>query len=129
MPLYRAMWQKVLEVIRDFPKPSNLTGARVWFGLENQVAYSFAQTEEMAPFRDLLKRNRQFFWDSNMDALFEKSKVKIVELVEEGFKRFEMGRPTCLATDFSRKNASVTLGRVQIVDLVTGDWCWQGPDF
>ena len=29
--------------------------------------------------------------------------MKIVELVEDGVKRFEMGKPTCLATDFSRK--------------------------
>ena len=42
--------KKMLEAIKDFPKPTNLTGARSWFGLVNQVAYSFAQTEEMAPF-------------------------------------------------------------------------------
>ena len=95
--------KKMLEAIANFPKPVNLTSARAWFGLVNQVAYSFAQTEEMAPFRDLLKRNRQFFWDDNMDKLFEKAKVKIVEQVEEGVKRFQMDRPTCLATDFSRK--------------------------
>ena len=45
----------------------------------NQVAYSFAQTEEMAPFRDLLKRNRQFFWKNNMDTFLERAQVKIVE--------------------------------------------------
>ena len=94
---------KMLEAIANFPKPVNLTSARAWFGLVNQVAYSFAQTEEMAPYRDLLKRNRQFFWDDNMDKLFEKAKVKIVEQVEEGVKRFQMDRLTCLATDFSRK--------------------------
>ena len=94
--------RKMLEAIASFPKPVSLTGARAWFGLVNQVAYSFAQTEEMAPFRDLLKRNRQFYWDENMDTLFERAKVKIVEQVEEGVKRFEMDRPTCLATDFSK---------------------------
>ena len=76
--------RKMLEAIRGFPKPINLTGARAWFGLVNQVAFSFAQTEEMAPFRGLLKRNSQFFWDDNMDYLFEKSKGRVVELVEEG---------------------------------------------
>ena len=35
--------KKMLEAIREFPKPTNLTGARSWFGLVNQVAYSFAQ--------------------------------------------------------------------------------------
>ena len=57
----------------------SLAGARAWFCLVNQVAYSFTQTEQMAPFRDELKRNRQFFWDENMDTLFEQAKVKIVE--------------------------------------------------
>ena len=27
-------------------------GAKAWFGLVNQVAYSFTQTEQMAPFRE-----------------------------------------------------------------------------
>ena len=37
------------------------------------------------------------------DRLFEKYKETIMEKVEDGLKRFEMGRQTCLATDFSRK--------------------------
>ena len=56
-------------------------------------------TEDMAPFCDLLKRNRQFYWDRTMDELFERAKAQIVEKVEEGVKRFEMDRNTCLATD------------------------------
>ena len=34
--------QRMLEAIANFPKPTNLTGARAWFGLVNQVAYSFS---------------------------------------------------------------------------------------
>ena len=113
--------QKMLEAISNFPKPVNLTGARAWFGLANQVAYSFAQTDEMAPFRDLLKRNRQFFWDDNMDTLFEKAKMKIVELVEEGVKRLKMDGPSCLAMDFCcSRSVSVTRRRGQTVGQVTG---------
>ena len=74
----------MLEAIANFPKPTNLTGARSWFGLVNQVAYSFSMTEEMAPFRDLLKRNRQFYWDETMDKLFEKAKLQILEKVVGG---------------------------------------------
>ena len=69
----------MLEAIANFPKPVSVTDAMVWFDLGNQVAYSFAQTEEMAPFRDLLKRNRQFFWKNNMDTFLERAQVKIVE--------------------------------------------------
>ena len=56
----------------------------------------------MAPFRDLLKRNRQFYWDGARDELFERAKAKIVEKVYKGVKRFDMDRATCLSTDFSR---------------------------
>ena len=79
-----------------------MTGSRAWFGLVNQVDYSFAQTEELTLFRDLLKRNRELFWDNNMETLFEWVKVKTVEQVEEGVKRFEMDKSECLATDFCR---------------------------
>ena len=47
--------KRMLEAIRDFPKPTNLTGARAWFGLVNQVAYSFAQTD-MPGYRLLQER-------------------------------------------------------------------------
>ena len=69
----------MLEAIANFPKPVSVTGAMVWFDLGNQVACSFAQTEKMAPFRDLLQRNRQFFWNNNVDTLLERAQVKIVE--------------------------------------------------
>ena len=54
----------------------SLAGTRAWFCLVKQVAYSFTQTEQMAPFRDVLKRNRQFFWDENMDTLFEQARQR-----------------------------------------------------
>ena len=94
--------KRMLATIRDFPKPENLTGARAWFGLVNQVAFSFAQTSQMAPFRELLKRNQKFYWDDEMDALFELSKEVIVNKVIDGVRRYEVGKPTCLATDFSK---------------------------
>ena len=37
-----------------------------------------------------------------MDELFEQAKVKIVEKIKEGVKRFDMAKNTCLATDFSK---------------------------
>ena len=67
-------------------------------------------TEEMAPFQDLLKRNRQFYWDETMNKLFEKVKMRrIVEKVVEGVKHFEMNRNTCLATDFSKTKTKTGL--------------------
>ena len=44
--------KKMLDAIKNFPKPTSFTGARAWFGLVNQVSFAFAQIEEMEPFRD-----------------------------------------------------------------------------
>ena len=63
--------RRLLDAIRNFPSPSNITDMRSWFGLVNQVAYSFSRTQEMAPFRDLLSRKRtNWYWDSTLEELF-----------------------------------------------------------
>ena len=41
--------------ILDFPRPRDITGVPSWFGLIQQVAYAFSNTEVMFPFRNLLK--------------------------------------------------------------------------
>ena len=46
---------KMLDSIRNFPTPKNVSDVRSWFGLVNQVAYAFAQSQTMPPFRDHLK--------------------------------------------------------------------------
>ena len=94
---------KMLEAIRNFPKPTDITGVRAWFGLVNQAAYAFAMTEEMAPFRHLLSPKQKFQWSDELDRLFEKAKVAIVDKVEEGVRLFDQNLPTSLATDFSGK--------------------------
>ena len=55
--------------IAEFPIPTTLTGARAWFGLVNEVAYALAQSAVMAPFRELLKKNKKFYWDAALDEL------------------------------------------------------------
>ena len=95
---------RLLDAIRDFPTPTNITGVRSWFGLVNQVSYAFAQSKVMAPFRELLKtkENRKFFWDDSLDLLFKRSKTVITQHVEDGVRAFEANRPTCLSTDWSK---------------------------
>ena len=95
--------EKMLEAIRKFPKPKDISGVRAYFGLVNQVAYAFAMTEEMQPFRHLLSPKVKFEWSQELDTLFEKSKEVIVEKVSEGIRLFDMKLPTCLATDYSGK--------------------------
>ena len=78
----------MVDDIRDFPTPTNITGIRSWFGLVNQVAYAFAQAEVMAPFRDLLRTtNHQFYWDQTLDDLFTHSKEIIVNKIIAGVKK------------------------------------------
>ena len=93
--------EKLLSAISNFPTPKDITGARAWFGLVNQGAYAFAMTEEMAPFRHLLQPKLKFEWTEELDHLFRKSKVAIVNKIIEGVCLFDPNLTTCLATDFS----------------------------
>lgn len=42
--------KKMTEAILNFPTPTSITGIRSWFGLVNQVSYTFAQADIMGPF-------------------------------------------------------------------------------
>ena len=94
--------RRMLDAIQNFPAPTNIKGVRAWFGLVNQVAYAFANSQLMAPFRELLRKDTTFYWDNALNSVFEQSKKKIVESVIEGVKMFSIDRTTCLATDWSR---------------------------
>ena len=65
---------KFLEAIKNFPTPTDITGIRSWFGLINQVAYAHSLTDDLAPFRELLKPKNKFYWDDNFQGIFERSK-------------------------------------------------------
>ena len=102
--------QRVLDSIRNFPTPSSITDVRSWFGLVNQVAYAFAQSQVMSPFRDLLSQKKsKFYWDAPLNEVFEQSKKRIIELIKEGVRSFEKDKPTCLSTDWSKSGIGYTL--------------------
>ena len=44
--------ERLLNDIRNFPSPTNVTGVRSWFGLVNQISYAFAQAPVMSQFRE-----------------------------------------------------------------------------
>ena len=92
---------KLLESIKQFPTPQDITGARAWFGLVNQASYAFAMTEEMACFRHLLKPKIKFEWTEELEKQFIKSKKAITDKIIEGVHLFDPTLTTCLATDFS----------------------------
>ena len=95
--------QKILQAIEKFPTPTNLTDARSWFGLINQVAWAHSDSLAMAPFRKLIKPNTAFYWDQNLENIFNKSKLHIINLVKHGVKSFDMSKPTCIQTDWSKQ--------------------------
>ena len=92
----------LLESIRTFPTPTDISGVRSWFGLVEQVSYAYTLRPMMQPFRELLKPRAPFYWDEELDRLFFESKEMILRAVEKGVRTFQAGRPTCLATDFSK---------------------------
>ncbi|CAB4009714.1 Hypothetical predicted protein, partial [Paramuricea clavata] len=94
--------KKFLNAILNFPKPTNITDIRSWFGLINQVSYAFSSTERMLPFRELLKPGSTFHWTPELNTLFEESKSVIVSEIERGVQIFDKSERTCLATDWSK---------------------------
>lgn len=94
--------RQLLSAILDFPTPTNISGVRSWFGLINQVSYAVALSEKLEPFRDLLKPSTKWYWDDTLDTLFRETNQQIAKQAEEGVKSFEVNRPTCLSTDWSK---------------------------
>ncbi len=103
--------KRILDAIMTFPTPKSTTDMRSWFGLVNQVAYAFSQSSTMAPFRELLKKETKFYWDSELEKLFNESKEKIVTLIKDGVCAFEKNRVTCLSTDWSKVGIGFTLSQ------------------
>ena len=91
-----------LQAIADFPPPKGMSDIRSWYGLVNQVAYSFCKTTVMQPFRELLKPSTKFEWNEQLQEAFVKSKDEIILLVKHGVKQFQPEKVTCLFTDFSK---------------------------
>ena len=94
--------KKILQAIQDFPPPNDITKARGFFGLVNQVQWAYANSDRMTPFRSLVKPHSSFEWTTELKKLFEEAKQKIVQQVEEGVRQYSTNRATCLQTDFCK---------------------------
>ena len=98
--------RKFLDGIGAFPRPESLTEARSFFGMINQVSYSFAASAVMEPFRHLLKPETWksgFKWTDELSEKFDLAKKEIIRAVTDGVRQFDVDRWTCLATDWSRQ--------------------------
>ena len=67
----------MIEAIKEFPAPTNITEMRSFFGLVNQVSYAFSLKDTMAPFRELLRPSSDFYWDDRLQALFEEAREEV----------------------------------------------------
>ena len=63
----------------------------------------------MYHFRELLGKKNKFYWDSTLDDRFAKTKKYVIEKVVEGVKIFEIGRSTCIATDWPKSGLGFLL--------------------
>ena len=95
--------RKYIDAIYNFPRPTNITDIRSWYGLVNQVSRYGKLTEHMAPFRELLSPKTRFRWDDEMEEAFQQSKLGIIEAIKEGVRIFDPTRPTVLSPDYSKE--------------------------
>ena len=93
---------KYLDAIREYPTPANITDIRSLFGLVNQVSHYAQLRDLMEPFRKYLSPKVKFEWNEELNTIFEKSKIQIVEAIKEGVRIFDPSRRTALMTDWSK---------------------------
>ena len=60
-------------------------------------------------FRPFLSSKVKFYWDENLDRVFEKSKDAIVHAIRHGVQIFEMNKRVCLRPDWSNKGIGYVL--------------------
>ena len=101
--------RRMLTAIHDFPRPTDISKARAWFGLVNQVQWAYANGPSMAPFRELVKPNSKFQWTNELEALFLEAKERIIAQVREGVRSYDTKRRTCLQTDWSKEGLGYLL--------------------
>ena len=99
----------IVSAIRDFPTPKNITDARSWFGIVNQIAWTYSNTDVMQPFRDLVKPSTKFYWDERLEKLFQESKDILIRRSIEGIRTFDKSRETCLQTDWCKEGIGYLL--------------------
>jgi hypothetical protein len=91
-----------VQAVRDFPRPRDITGIRSFFGLVNQLAFAFAATATMEPFKRFLSPDTEFGWTDELQTAFDKAKEHIIGAIHAGVKIYDPRRTTALLTDWSK---------------------------
>ena len=80
---------KYLNAIREYPTPTNITDIRSFFGLVNQVSHYAQLRDLMEPFRKFLSPKVNFEWNKDLNDIFEKSKLQMIEAIKKGVQIFD----------------------------------------
>lgn len=81
------------DAIMKFPVPKSITDIRAWFGLVNQVSYTFSMTQPMLPFRSLLEHGAKFSWTPQHQEAMDESKIHICKQMIKGVAIYDMSLP------------------------------------
>ena len=107
----------ITDAISKFPKPSNRTDLRSFFGLVNQLSSSTSDVALLlTPLRPLLSTKNDFTWTANHDHAFTTIKQSLTVAPILSF--FDTARPTRLCTDASRHG----LGFILQQQKLEGNW-------
>ena len=98
--------ESMTESIRNFPAPKNITQARAFFGLVEQVSFAFSKCADMVHFRHLLSPKTKFVWSDDLEREFGLAKASIVRKIHKGVTMFQVDRITALVTDWSIEGQS-----------------------
>ena len=101
--------ESMTESIQNFPAPTNITQARAFFGLVEQVSFAFSKCADMVHFRHLLSPKTKFVWSDDLEREFWLAKASIVRKIHKGVTMFEVDRITALVTDWSIEGQSLGL--------------------
>ena len=98
----------ILEAIRDFPQPTNVTDLRSFFGLVNQLS---SNTDQIAlylqPLRLLWSVKNEFLRGSEHTKAFELAKEALSAVPTLAF--YDLKKPTRIMTDASSKSLGFVL--------------------
>ena len=73
-----------IESIKSYPTPTNLTDMKSFFALVEQVAPFVMVKPYLLPFRELLKKERKFYWDENLQRIFDDVKNQLIISIKDG---------------------------------------------
>ena len=104
--------ESLLKDIAEFPEPTTLKEARRWFGLIEQVAWSYSIGNTMDNFRDLTKPTvKTWQWTPTLRDEFRKSKEEIISRVKEGVKTYDINKLTCVSSDWSKSGIGMLVSQ------------------